>query len=243
MALWGTIVNTAAIIAGGLLGCMLPRVSDGVRRTVIQGLGLALIVLGVTMALETANILIMITSLVSGGLLGEWIKIEDRLLRLGAWLERTVQRYTKASEGKGKGSIAEGFVTATLVYVIGAMAILGALDGGLRNDHTILYTKSMLDGVSAVIFASALGIGVIFSSIPVFLYQGSIALAASFIYMFVTEAQMLGWIAEVTAVGGVLIIGIGLNILEIKKINVANLLPSLLIAVMIAAIVPYWNGW
>ncbi|GIQ67825.1 DUF554 domain-containing protein [Xylanibacillus composti] len=242
MALWGTIVNTAAIILGGLLGSLLPRVSEGVRRTVIQGLGLALMVLGVTMALETANILIVIASLVLGGLMGEWMKLEDRLHRLGAWLEQTVQRFTRTKTGEGKGSIAEGFVTATLVYCIGAMAILGALDGGLRQDHTILYTKSMLDGVSAVIFASTLGIGVIFSSIPVFLYQGSIALAASFIYLFVSETQMLGLIAEVTAVGGVLIVGIGLNILEIKKINVANLLPSLLIAIVLVSAVPYWNG-
>ncbi len=241
MALWGTIVNTVAILVGGLLGSLLPHVPDGVRRTIIQGLGLAILVLGITMALETTNILTVITSLVIGGLLGEWMRLEERLLRLGAWLERTVQRYAKT--GQGKGSIAEGFVTTTLVYCIGAMAILGALDGGLRDDHTILYTKSMLDGVSAVIFASTLGIGVIFSSIPVFLYQGSIALAASFIYMFVTEAQMLWVIAEVTAVGGVLIVGIGLNILEIKKINVANLLPSLLIAVVIVSVMQHWNGW
>jgi uncharacterized membrane protein YqgA involved in biofilm formation len=228
MALWGTIINALAIIIGGLIGSGLPRISEGIRKTVMQGLGLAIAVLGMTMAFKSANFLIVIISLVLGGIIGEFLKIELRLQQLGDWLERTVKGGKPSNPGKG--SIAEGFVTATLVYCIGAMAILGAIDSGLRFNHDILYTKSMLDGISAIIFASTLGIGVIFSAVPVFLYQGIIALSATLITLLVNASDLTTAIANVTAVGGVLIIGIGLNILEIKRIHVANLLPSILIA-------------
>ena len=234
MALWGTIINAVAILAGGLLGCLLPRISDGIRRTVMQGLGLALLVLGMTMAFKSDNILIVIGSLVLGGITGELLKIDRGLDKMGKLLERFVNRFNRGKQGNG--TIGEGFVTATLVYCIGAMAILGALDGGLRNNHDILYTKSMLDGISAVIFASTLGVGVLFSSIPVFVYQGIIALSASLITLIVDTAQLNVIIAEVTAVGGVLILGIGLNILEIKKVNVANLLPALFFAALFATL-------
>jgi uncharacterized membrane protein YqgA involved in biofilm formation len=235
MALWGTIVNALAIIAGALLGTLLPRISEGIRSTVMQGLGLAIIVLGMTMAFKSSNFLIVIISLVLGGIIGEVLRIELRLHQLGNWLENLVRKGPKI---EGQTSIAEGFVTATLVYCIGAMAILGSIDSGLRHNHGILYTKSMLDGFSAIIFASTLGIGVVFSAAPVFLYQGAIALAATLISLLLSDASLNAIIVEVTAVGGVLIIGIGINILAIKKINVANLLPSVLIA---AASVPISN--
>lgn len=234
MALWGTIINAIAIIAGGLLGSLLPRISEGMRQTVMQGLGLVITVLGISMALKSSNLLIVIISLVLGAIIGELLRIEYRLQQLGLWIEKTVQR--TAIMRRSKGNIAEGFVTATLVYCIGAMAILGAIDSGLRDNHDILYTKSMLDGISAIIFASTLGIGVIFSSIPVFLYQGVIALAASFIYLLVDQTQLDAIINEVTAVGGVLIIGLGINILGLLKISVANLLPSIFIAVAVVLV-------
>jgi uncharacterized membrane protein YqgA involved in biofilm formation len=228
MALWGTIINALAIIIGSLIGVLLPRISEGYRTTVMQGLGLAIIVLGITMALKTGNFLILIISLVLGGILGELLRVEYRLLQLGAWLEKLVIRGKQPNPNSL--NIAEGFVTTTLVYCIGAMAILGALDSGLRDNHNILYTKSMLDGISSIIFASTLGIGVIFSAVPVFLYQGTIALTATLITLFISTSDLNLIIAEVTAVGGVLIIGIGLNVLRIIKINVANLLPSILVA-------------
>ena len=234
MSLWGTIINAIAIIAGGLLGSLIPTISAGIRRTVMQGLGLAIVILGISMALQSDNLLITIGSLVLGGVVGELIKIEKCMQMAGDRLEKFVnKRITKGNTGK----IAEGFITSTLVYCVGAMAILGAIDSGLRNNHDILYTKSMLDGISAIIFASTLGIGVIFSSIPVFLYQGAIALSASLIFHFVTTTELNVIIAEVTAVGGVLIVGIGLSLLEIKKINIANLLPSLLFAAVFAMII------
>lgn len=232
MALWGTIVNAAAIIVGALLGSLLPRIPDGMRRTVMQGIGLAVIVLGMNMAFQTESIILVIGSLALGGVTGELLKIEHRLNQLGAQLEKLVNRIFKSS--RRQGNISEGFITATLVYCIGAMAILGAIDSGLRGNHDILYTKSMLDGISSIIFTSALGIGVIFSAIPVFLYEALIALSANLINSLVSSEQMNAIITEVTAVGGVMIVGIGLTTMEIKKINVANLLPSLLYAVIFA---------
>lgn len=234
MALWGTIVNTLAIVAGALLGSILPQMPERLKKTVMQGLGLAVLVLGMTMALETDNILIVIASLVLGGLTGEWLKLQDRLDQIGKRLEQRVNRFSKPSGAAGSRSIAQGFVTATLVYCVGAMAILGALDSGLRHNHDILYTKSMLDGISSIIFASTLGIGVLFSAIPVFLYQGILALAAGAIVSLVNDTVLHAVITEVTAVGGVLIIGIGLGVLNIKSINVANLLPAIVFAGLFA---------
>jgi uncharacterized protein len=229
MPLWGTIVNALAIVIGSLIGTILPRIPERIQNTVMQGLGIAIIVLGTTMAFKSANFLIVIVSVVLGGVIGELLKIEHLLEQLGKWLEKSLNRLLK-NKGGGSLNVAEGFVTATLVYCIGAMAILGAIESGLKHEHDILYTKSMLDGISAIVFTSTLGIGVIFSSVPVFLYQGIIALSATLITLFVSTDALNAVITEITAVGGVLIIGIGLNILAIKKIHVANLLPSLLIA-------------
>lgn len=237
MALWGTIVNAAAIIVGGLLGLLLPVIPDNVKRTVMQGIGLAVAVQGLSMALKTDNLLIMIVSLVVGGLLGEWLQLERRLEQAGQWLER------RTGAIAGQGRIAEGFVTATLVYCVGAMAILGSIDSGLRHDHLILYTKSMLDGFSAIIFTSTLGAGVLFSALPVFVYQGAIALSASLITLFVSDTMLHAMIGEVSAVGGVLIIGIGLNVLDIKRIHVGNLLPSLLVAALSVPVSNWVQSW
>lgn len=223
MILLGTLVNAAAIVVGALLGRLLSRIPDSIRRTVMQGIGLAVILLGIKMSLGTNNFLLLIVSIVVGSMVGEWIGVEKGLNRLGKWLERKV--------GGGKeGGIATGFVTATLVYCIGAMGVLGALDSGLRNNHDILYTKALLDGFSAIIFTSTLGIGVMFSAVPVFVYQGLIALLSTQIYHVVSQSTLDAILVELTAVGGLMIMGIGINILEIKKINVANMLPALMIA-------------
>jgi uncharacterized protein len=153
MALWGTIVNALAIVAGGLLGLFLQGMRDSIRHTVMQGIGLALLALGISMTLKSSDFLLIVSSLVLGGLLGELLKVEAGLERLGKLLERAVnagvRRFSRqsAEAGGGKpGGIAVGFVTTTLIYCVGAMAILGALDGGLRNNHDVLYTKAMLDG-------------------------------------------------------------------------------------------------
>ncbi|MFP4014966.1 MAG: DUF554 domain-containing protein [Chitinispirillaceae bacterium] len=240
MVLWGTIVNVIAIIIGSISGVVLPRMSEGIRNVVMQGLGLGIVILGISMGLRGENFLFVIISLVAGGVTGELLKLDLKLKRLGQCLEKAVRKGNGTQDEKA--SIAEGFITATLVYCIGAMAILGAIDSGLRQDHTILYTKSLLDGVSAILFTSTLGIGVIFSAVSVLLYQGAIALSATLLTSFLSSPDLNAIIAEVTAVGGVLIAGIGINILEIRKINVVNLLPS----VAVVALVVFLNlrlGW
>ncbi|MBP3952611.1 DUF554 domain-containing protein [Bacillus suaedae] len=230
MVLTGTIVNGLAIILASLIGLLVRRIPEQMKQTIMQAIALAVIVLGIGMALESDQFLIVIASLVIGGIIGEKVNIEGGLNRVGVWLERRLG-------AKEEGSIAKAFVTTTLIYVVGAMAILGALDSGLRGDHAVLYTKSMLDGFSAIIFTSTLGIGVIFSAIPVMLYQGGIALLATQINQFVPEVVMSSFITEMTATGGVLIIAIGLNIAGLLQVRVANLLPSIaIVAVMVTAL-------
>ncbi|HZG83231.1 MAG TPA: DUF554 domain-containing protein [Brevibacillus sp.] len=235
MILLGTLVNAAAIIVGSLLGILLTRIPESIRKTVMQGIGLAVVVLGLKMALGTENILLVIVSIVVGAILGEWIRIDHGLNQAGKWLEKKVG-------GDKQGSIATGFVTATLVYCIGAMGVLGAMDSGLRNNHDILYTKALIDGFSAIIFTSTLGIGVLFSAIPVLLYQGVITLLSTQIYNLVSEKMLDAILLEVTAVGGLMIIAIGINILELKKIQVANMLPALIVAALGVPFVDWLSG-
>ena len=223
LVLEGTIINALAIIAGGIIGSFLSNIPDKIRVTIMQGLGLAVIVQGISMALKSDNFLLLIFSLALGSVIGEVYKLDDRLNSVGTWIERKVGK-------KKKGNVAAAFVTATLVYTIGAMAILGALNSGLNNDHNLLYLKSMLDGFSAIIFASSLGIGVIFSAIPVFIYQGAITIFAKYINLLLSKEILDAMITELTAVGGLLIIAIAINILDLKKISTANMLPAVVIA-------------
>ncbi len=218
----GTVVNTLAIIGGALLGLFFRRgFPDKIKFTIIQGIGLAVVLIGGKMAAETQNPLIIISSLVVGGILGELVDIEARLNNLGRWME------VKFSNGSGGGEFTKAFVSCSLIYCVGAMAIMGSLESGLRGNHQILYAKSMLDGISSIVFASSMGIGVAVSAIPVFLYQGAITLSAGFL-QGILSSQV---VAEMSATGGLLIIGIGLNILQIKEIKVGNLLPAIFAAI------------
>lgn len=218
----GTLVNFAAIVIGSLIGYVVKRgIPSGVKNTVMQGLGLAVFLIGMKMAFQTQNELILIGSLALGGIIGELLAIEDRLEGLGRWLESKV--------GSSEGGISKAFVTSSLIYCVGAMAIMGSIQDGLTGKTDTLFAKAMLDGISAIIFTSTMGIGVIFSAVPVLLYQGSITLAAASIKEFLSPHV----VAEMTATGGVLILGIGINILGIKVIRVGNLLPAILFAVLI----------
>ncbi|MED4224944.1 DUF554 domain-containing protein [Neobacillus cucumis] len=234
MFLLGTLVNGLLIIIGTLLGKLLNRIPEGMKVTVMHAIGLAVMVLGLQMGLKSDNFLIVILSLVFGAITGEMLKLEDKLNDLGGWLERKVG-------SNGKGSISEGFVTATLIFVIGAMAIIGALDSGIRGDHSVLYTKSIIDGFTALILTTTLGIGVIFSAVPVVLYEGLIALFATQIDQFVPKELMNQFIVEMTATGGVMIFAIGLNLTGIIKIKVANLLPGIVVTGMIVTILYYYH--
>jgi uncharacterized membrane protein YqgA involved in biofilm formation len=223
--LWGTIVNACAVVVGAAIGLLL-RLREDVRLTIMQGLGLVTIALGVKMGLDHGNILIPIASIVIGGFIGESLKIESRLAAVGKWLGR------RRSAGEAS-RIVQGFVTASLVYCVGAMAVIGALEGGLKGTHDTLYTKAMLDGVTSIFFASSFGIGVLFSAVPVFVYQGAIALFASFLEPLFHPSAL----QAIGATGGMMIIGVGINILGIGKVPVGNLLPSLAVALIISMFV------
>jgi uncharacterized protein len=230
MFLLGTIVNGLLIVIGTLLGKVFHKIPDDMKNSVLKVLGLAVIVLGLQMGFKSENFLIVILSLVIGTVIGEHFALENKLNSLGDWLESKMGQ-------KGSGSISEGFVTATLIFVIGAMAIIGALDSGIRGDHDVLITKSIIDGFTALILTTTLGIGVIFSAIPVVLYQGLIAMFATQIDSIVPKALMDSFIIEMTATGGVMIFAIGLNMTGITKIRVANLLPGILITLVIVTVI------
>jgi uncharacterized membrane protein YqgA involved in biofilm formation len=213
---FGTVVNTLAIIAGSLIGLAFRGgIPLNYQQTVMQAIGLAVILIGMTGALKTQDILVVIFSLAIGGLAGEWLRIEARLAQMGRWLER---RFAQS-----QGGIARGFVTASLIYCVGSMAIVGSMESGLTGNHQTLYAKSVLDGISAVIFASTLGAGVAFSALSVGAYQGILTLSAVLIKPYLVPLV----VDQMSAVGGILIMGIGINLLEIKNIHVGNMLPAI----------------
>lgn len=224
MNLLGTLVNTGAVLLGGGIGLLvqkgLPkRLSD----ILFQALGLCTIYIGVSGALSGENTLILILSMVLGTLIGEGIDLDLRVNQLGGWVER------RFSQKNQKGvSLAEGFVTASLLFCVGAMSIVGALQSGLSGSHEMLYTKSLLDFVSAIIFASTLGAGVLFSALFVLVYQGSITLLAAWVAPLLSDAA----VAEMTCVGSVIIIGLGLNMIGVSKLKVMNFVPAIFLPML-----------
>lgn len=217
----GTIVNSAAIIIGSILGILLNKgIKEEYKNTIMDGVALTVILIGIMGALDTESLILMIISIVVGSIIGETLRIEKRLDNLGSALEKKF--------GKGNSNFSKGFVTASLVFCVGAMAIVGALESGLQGNHNTLFAKSILDGISSIIFASTLGIGVGFSAIVVFLYQGIITLLASSVRGLMTPEV----INEMSAVGGLLISAIGINILGLKKIKVGNMLPAIFIPLL-----------
>lgn len=224
--LLGTLVNVVLVLIGGFVGLFLKKgISKRFSDLIMHAIALVTMVIGITFATASENMLIVIISLVVGALIGEGINIDKRLNQLGDLIKSKVK-----SES---GNVGEGFVTTTLLFCVGSMAIMGALDSGLRGDHTVLYTKAIMDGISALIFASSMGIGVILSAMPILLYQGSITLLSSFIQPYLTQSMM----TEMNGVGGILLIGLGISILGIKEIKVSNLLPALVIPVILLAFI------
>lgn len=222
MALFGTIVNGICIIIGSLIGLFFTNIPEKYKETVMQGIGLVVILIGLQMALSTEAIIVVLLSLLTGAIIGEFIHLEEGLNRLGNWIGR---KFTASTDDI---SVAQGFITASLVFVIGALSVIGALDGGLRGDHEVLITKGVIDGFVALVLTTTLGFGVIFSVVPVVLYQGSIALLATQINQWIPEEMLNGLIGELTAVGGLMIVAIGFNLLKVIEIRVGNLLPSVL---------------
>jgi len=220
----GTLINVAAILLGSAVGLLLRRgMKKAVTDTVMHGLGLSVILIGITGALQTENILLIILSMVIGGVVGALLSIERRMNQLGAYAERKLSSST--NDDKKRDDFARGFVTASLVFCVGAMAVVGSLDSGIRGVHSTLIAKSALDGVAAAIFASSMGVGVMLSALPVLIYQGAIALLGNAIAPLLSDAVVL----EMSAVGGLLIAGIGINMLLEKEIKVANLLPAIFV--------------
>lgn len=223
----GTIVNFAAVLAGGLAGFLVKKgLPERFKTTIMQSLGLAVMIIGLSGTLQgifqvidggkldRLYIMGMIFSLVAGSIAGELLKIEEGLDKLGEWFQKRF--------AKGESTFAKGFVTASLVYCVGAMAIVGSLEDGLFQKTDILFAKSILDGVSAIVFSATLGIGVAFSAIPILFYQGAITLLAGVVKPLLTELV----VSQMSLVGSVLILAIGFNILEIKRFKVGNMLPA-----------------
>ncbi len=216
-----TILNCALILIGSLLGILLrKRISARFTSIVMQALSLCVLGIGLTSALKTENTLCVIVCMVLGCLLGEALRIEQRLDHFGDFLKRKLLR------GSTEGSrFTEGFVSASILYCVGAMAVMGAIDAGVRGDYALLISKGVIDGVTAITFAAVLGIGVAFSALPVFLYQGALTLLATLVSAYLAPAALL----EMSAVGGLIIVGIGFNLLQIgeTKVKVGNMLPAI----------------
>lgn len=225
----GTIVNVIAIIVGSIIGFLVKgKLPERFQNIVIQGISLAVLIIGLQMALSVENTtgtLVVIFSLVIGGIIGELLEIENRLESLGEIIQ--------SKFGSDDGLFVQGFVQSSLIYCVGAMAIMGAIQDGLNNDPSILFTKSLLDGTASVAFSATFGIGVLFSSIPVLVYQGSISLLSAWAQRFLNHDV----IAMMTATGGLLIMAIGINMLLSVKIKIGNLLPSIFVAIIIAQFV------
>lgn len=222
--LLGTLVNTAAVLVGGTVGLILnSRFPKRISDALMKSLGLCVLLIGITGILKGENQLITIVSMALGTIIGEFCDLDGKLNTLGDTLQ---SRFKNAS---GKTSIAEGFVNASLLFCVGAMSIVGSLQSGLTGDNQMIYTKSLLDLVSSLIFASTLGVGVLFSAAFVLLYQGSIVVLAHYIAPFLSDAV----IAEMTCAGSLIIIGLALNMLGITKLKVMNLVPAIFLPIIL----------
>jgi hypothetical protein len=221
----GSLINTATVLAGSTLGLLLrERFPKKVQAIIFQAVGLATLVLGMEMALGSDNFLIFIFSLIFGGILGELADLEGRMERLGEALKRRI--------GSDDARFTEGLITAFLIFCIGSMTFVGALNEGLTGDRTLIMTKAILDGFTSIALASVYGLGVMVSALPLLLVQGGISLLAAQFQGFFTPVL----INQLTAVGGVLILGIGINLLELRKIKTTNLLPALAVVVVLTLV-------
>lgn len=218
----GTLVNVAAIIAGGTIGrCIKKGIQDRYKTTIMQAISLSVVLIGVRSALGATDLLGVILCMAIGSLLGEAMQIEDKIEALGNQVEK------RFGQKNGSG-FSKGFVTASLVFCVGSMAIVGSLESGLTGSHETLFAKSLLDGITSVVFAATFGSGVIFSALPVLAYQGAITLGASLLKPFLTADV----IAQMSGVGGLLIAAIGINMLQLARIRIGNMLPAIFLPII-----------
>jgi uncharacterized membrane protein YqgA involved in biofilm formation len=237
----GTLINVITVLAGGTLGIVLgTRLPERMRETIMHGLGLLTTIIGIQLSLESEEILIVLASLLLGGIVGEWLRIESRINQLGRWLERKTSRNSNlpAPEGpqdvarSGASRFSHAFLTASLLFCVGPMTILGSIQDGLTGDYTLLAVKATMDGFAALAFASTLGPGVLFSALTVLFYQGALTLGAGLASAALSDPM----VAEMTATGGALMLALGLGLLEIKQIRAGNLLPAIVAAPIIVAL-------
>lgn len=235
MIISGTLLNVFTVLLGGTLGLIVGgRLPERFQQIVMNGLGLAVLVIGIQNALMTQNILIMVGAMLIGGLIGEALRIADGLDNLGNYLHRRI-----AGGARGSSTFSEAFVTSSLVFCVGPLTILGSIQNGISGDITFLAIKSLLDGFAAFAFASALGWGVLVSAITVLVYQGALSLIAFLIASGVPSRDN-PYIVEMTAVGGLIILGVGLRLLNIKELKLANYLPALAVAPLIVWALAVW---
>lgn len=233
----GTWINFAAIIVGGSLGVFLGgKLSSRVKSTILGGMGLFVVALGIQMFLKTSNTLFPLGGIVLGGLIGEWLKIEEGFSHLGAWLESKASRNHSSSDQE---KFIRGFITASILFCAGPVAILGSIQDGAQGNPQLLIVKSILDGLFALSFASTMGIGVAFSALPVFIYQAILTLLGGQLQSIINTAMM----NELSSVGGVVLMGVGVSsILDIKKLRVGSFIPALLVAPLLVWI-SQMLGW
>lgn len=243
----GTIVNSIAIMIGSLIGIFIKGgIEERISKTIMKGLALCILYIGISGSFEGENTMITIVCMAVGAFIGELMNIEDKLNKLGNFIEKKVSKKSNIDEGElcmdttgsaptksiSNVSISQGFVYASLIFCVGAMAVVGSLESGLQGNHSTLFAKSILDGISSIIFTASLGIGVMFSAGAVLIYQGIITLCAGFLSGVLSQAV----ISAMTAIGSLIIIGLGLNMLEATKIKVANLLPAIFIPIILGMI-------
>jgi uncharacterized protein len=227
-----TIVNVIAIIIGSLTGLIIHKhIKEEIKTVIFDGIGIFTLIIGLQMAFETQRILALSIALILGGIAGTLINIDRLIFRFGVFLK---DKFAKKQEGN---DFATGFLDASILFCVGAMAIIGSFKAGTENDYTLLYTKSVLDGFVSIIFASALGIGVAFSAISVLIYQGALTLLSIFIKNSVSPLIL----SELTAAGGAMIMMIGINLLNLKKIKTANFLPAFVFIVVFVILDPFFN--
>lgn len=224
----GVFVNVGAVIAGGLLGLLFKKgIPERVSKAVMLTMGLCSLLVGVTGITGGGNVIVIIVSMVLGTVVGTLLNIDGGILRMGEALE-------KKMKSDGNGNVAEGFMTASLLFCVGAMAIIGSLNSGLMGDHEVLFTKSIMDMISACMLAGALGVGVLFSAASVLVYQGAIVLLAELLQPLLTNQTL---ITDVTCTGSLMIVAIGLNLLGVTKIKVADQLPAILFVPLVFKLV------
>lgn len=228
-------VNCIAIIIGSLIGIIFSsRISDNLSRVVQTGSGVVTMVIGIEMALAYENIIFLAMAIIAGGILGSWMDIDGKILLLGDALGKLVLRkkHSQGQQDQGSSNFAYGFLNASVLFCVGAMAILGSIKAGIDGDYTIIFTKSVLDGFMAIVFAAALGIGTAFSALTVLVYQGALILLSGLVAAYTNDVLL----AELGATGGILIIMIGVNLMGLAKIKTANYLPALVLSVVFVVV-------